>query len=163
MSNDLQGFDVGEEWDATETTKRALLLFIKDVIPNLDEMQFATLLDHVPPEHMPDLTGGEGGIYDADFDMNKEIGEQIISVRAMRNSIMVHGRIKPNISTREVKEVVASANTMFTTLMKHHETVQGLERHRAVESATVEILKEMDPISADKFFAELERRLEAIE
>ena len=100
-------------------------------------------------------------VYGADFDMADEVNQQILAVRAMRESIMEEGRIKDGIATREVKEVIAASNTMLSALMKFHKEIINLHRMRAIEKATIKVLKDMG--HEEKFLEQLETELEAID
>ena len=100
-------------------------------------------------------------IYGADFDVADEVNNQILAVRAMRESIMEGGRIKENIAVREVKEVIAASSTMLAALMKFHKEIINLDRMRAIDKGTIKVLKEMG--HEEEFLGMLETELEAIE
>lgn len=84
--------------------------------------------------------------YDENFDMQKEIAEVLRSVRLLRKSIMSPSgkALKAGVTPGEAKDVISMSNSMINTLMKSHEKVVNMSRYRAVEQATVDILRELD-------------------
>ena len=105
----------------------------------------------------------EAGVdYGPEFDMGKEVEMQILAVRAMRNSIMPGGIVRPGTPAREVKEVVTASSTLLTTLLKTHEKIMSYDRQRAIEEATVEVIKTLPDEQRDQFFKLLEESLSAI-
>lgn len=101
-------------------------------------------------------------VYDADFSIAGMIGEQINAVIALRKSVFAGGEIKHGVSVRDAQSVISTTNSMITSLTKHHESVQGMERGRLVERAVVESLKEVKPELMDRFFELLAEKLEQL-
>ena len=158
---------VGKELDAFEQEQLQAKLVGKviAVVDKLTDDQKETLLNALA------LTGAvieDQQDYDANFDLSKEINEQLRAIRAMRQQVFNSNHtIKDGISAREVKEVVTSSSTMINTLMKHHQTVQSMERHRAVEAATIDALKELEKDRGaevlNRFFEIFEKKLDVLE
>lgn len=95
--------------------------------------------------------------YDEAFDMEKEVKEVLRSVKLLRRSIMNSSgtALKAGVLVSEAKDVISMSNTMINTLMKSHEKIVNMARYRAVEQATIDILRDLE--SDAKFLAELER------
>ena len=116
------------------------------------------------PSHFGTASSYGGGLddpeYGADFDMVEEVNEQIKAVRALRASVMdpETGGIRQDKSTRDVKEIVSSSSTLLTWLMKFHEKIIYQDRMRALEQATIEVVKDLDQQAQDKFFSVLEEK-----
>jgi hypothetical protein len=113
---------------------------IKTIVAFKDQLTPRQVQDLLPLLYLLPQQESEP-IYGPDFDLVAEIDRMIVVTRAMQDSIMVNGRIKQSIPTREVKETTAAANTMLTSLMKHHKEVVNLARMQAAEKATVKVLK----------------------
>lgn len=99
--------------------------------------------------------------YDESFDLSKEISEVLRSVRLLRKSILSPSgkSLKSGVTVGEAKDVISMSNSMINTLVKTHEKVVNMERYRAVEQATVDILRELD--SDREFMRELNEHIEA--
>lgn len=99
---------------------------------------------------------GESEVYDETFDMEKEVAEIIQSVRMLRRSIRSpNGKgLKAGVTVAEAKDVISMSNTMVNTLMKSHEKIVNMARYRAVEQATVDILRDLD--GSEKLVSDLE-------
>lgn len=91
--------------------------------------------------------------YDETFDMEKEVAEVLRSVKILRRSILNESKkgLKVGVTVAEAKDVLSMSNSMINTLMKSHEKIINMARYRAVEQATVDILRELD---GDEKFAE---------
>ena len=100
-------------------------------------------------------------VYDESFDLSKEISEVLKSVRLLRKSILSPSgkSLKSGVTVGEAKDVISMSNSMINTLVKTHEKVVNMERYRAVEQATVDILRELD--SDREFMRELNEHIEA--
>jgi len=99
--------------------------------------------------------------YDESFDLSKEISEVLKSVRLLRKSILSPSgkSLKSGVTVGEAKDVISMSNSMINTLVKTHEKVVNMERYRAVEQATVDILRELD--SDREFMREFNEHIEA--
>ena len=100
-------------------------------------------------------------VYDETFSMAEEVHEVMKAVKLLRKSILAPGgkALKTGITTTEAKDVISMSNTMINTLMKSHEKIMNMERYRAVEQATVDVLRELDGdeklvTALEKFHAE---------
>jgi hypothetical protein len=100
--------------------------------------------------------------YGPDFDVGEEVRLQIAAVRAMRESVMPGGKVRAGVPTREMKEVVTASSTLLTTLLKTHEKIMSYDRQRAIEEATVEMVKTLSDEDQKLFFSRLEEALDAI-
>lgn len=102
--------------------------------------------------------------YGADFDIKDEINSQIQMVRAMRRSVLGEdGKIKTDVATRDLKEVMAAGTTLTNLLMKSHEQILNADRQRAMETALKKAVETLDKPAQDRFFDTLETLLENIE
>lgn len=134
--------------------------FIEDILPVLSEDQLRELTEELLALGMV-KQGEEEVTYDAQFDMGKEVELQLRTVHALRRQVMVNNRIRKGTTTREVKEVVSTTTTMLNSLMKHHEKLLSMDRQRALEAATISVLKELgDGTMIDKFFELMEQALQ---
>ena len=108
--------------------------------------------------------GTEDPEYGADFDLVQEMNDQIRVVRALRNKVIdpETGAIKGDHSARDAKELIGSSNTMLASLMKFHDKIVNQDRVRAIEHATIEVVKTLPKESQEKFFEALEQALAAI-
>lgn len=84
--------------------------------------------------------------YDETFSMADEVKEVMAAVRLLRKSIYAVGgrKLREGVTISEAKDVISMSNTMINTLMKSHEKIMNMERYRAVEQATVDVLRELD-------------------
>lgn len=105
----------------------------------------------------------EGVKYDASFDLMAEVAAQLTMCRAMRAKVMTAGGTPlPDVSARDLKEVVTANNTLFQSVMRSHERLVNLDRLRAIEAATIAAVKDQPKDVQDAFFETLEQQLEAI-
>lgn len=82
--------------------------------------------------------------YGANYDIREEIQSLISAVRAMRGTVMEdNGQIKAGVSAKDLKETITSMTSLMNLLMKSHKEVMTFDRHRALEQATIDTLKEM--------------------
>lgn len=140
----------------------ALARFIKDTLPHLDAEQQRLLASKLPADLFLHNTG-QNSTYDANFSVADELTLQIQAVQALRQHVFPGGRLKPDASIREAKEVVTTCNQMIKTLMDSHQRVMNMERFRAVEQATLDVLGELGDDLKEQFLARLEIKLEEIE
>lgn len=84
--------------------------------------------------------------YDETFDMEREVAEVLRSVKILRKSILTpSGRgLRAGVTVAEAKDVISMSNSMINTLMKSHEKIVNMARYRAVEQATVDVLRDLD-------------------
>lgn len=106
-----------------------------------------------------DSYGGEDGDdddYDETFDMEKEVAEVLRTVKILRRTILSPNKraLKAGVTVGDAKDVLSMSNSMIATLMKSHEKIMNMARYRAVEQATVDILRELD--GAEKLVTDLE-------
>jgi len=104
-----------------------------------------------------DNSGDEGEeAYDETFDMEKEVAEVLRAVKILRNSMLNESKkgLKVGVTIGEAKDVLSMSNSMINTLMKSHEKIVNMARYRAVEQATVDILRDLD--GDEKFITDLE-------
>ena len=107
--------------------------------------------------------GGDKVEYNASFDIKEEIQAQIVAVRALRNSVMPGGVVRPGLPAREIKEAVSASSTLLSSLMKHHEKVLSMDRQRAIELAVTDAVRSLPDEQRETFFSLLEENLSAIE
>jgi len=108
----------------------------------------------------PDGEAPVGQLYGPAYDIKLEIDGLIQAVRAMQNSVMENGRIRTGITPKEMREVVQSTTSLMSLLMKAHEKLLSLDRVRAIEQATISVLRELgDDAMVERFVAALEQEL----
>jgi len=133
--------------------------FVHNVLPHLSADHLRDLSQRVA-ERLPAGTGQIS--YGAEYDIKVEIEGLINAVRAMQDSVMINGQIRPGITPREMREVVASTTTLLTLLVKTHEKFMGFDRQRALEVATIETLRQLGGEEIVSGFVEMmEERLSA--
>lgn len=137
----------------------ALDRFMKETLPHLSRSQQEILAQRLPS----DLFTSDGEqVYDANFSVADELSLQIQAVQALRQHVFPGGRLKHGASIREAKEVVTTCNQMIKTLMDSHERIMNMERMRAIEAATVDVLGEMNEKAKEMFLQRLELKLAEI-
>lgn len=101
--------------------------------------------------------------YGAEFDLSDEVNQQIRAVRALRNHVLDEsGNIKDGSGPRDVKEMIASSNTLLSSLMKFHDKIINQNRMRLIEQATVEAVKTLPTENQEIFFQKLQEGLDKI-
>lgn len=139
-------------------TASALNSFIHDFMPRLSPTQLHSLVSSLPAGML--ATTGQG--YGADFSLADEIGLQIVAVQNLRQHVFPNGHLREGCNIREAKEVLTTCNVMIKTLMDNHARIMNMERMRAVEAATIEILVELDDSLKEQFLERLKARLELL-
>lgn len=139
-------------------TATGLSVFIHDFLPRLSKEQLHKLVSALPAGTL--AVTGQG--YGADFSLADEIGLQIVAVQNLRQHVFPNGHLREGCNIREAKEVLTTCNVMCKTLMDNHERIMSMERMRAVESATVDILVEIDDGLKERFLERLRVRLETL-
>ena len=151
---DLSGFDSkpGEGTDLVLVSHQ-LHEFLSGVLPRLTESMVEALLDamHAQGIGTTDVPQLE---YDESYSLKDEMTMMLVAVRAMRNEILDGDRLRKNVGVKDLKEFLTSSSSITSTLMKNHEKLMSMERHRAIEQATIETLKEIggDEV-VDRFLA----------
>ena len=87
---------------------------------------------------------------------------QIVAVQNLRQHVFPNGHLREGCNIREAKEVLTTCNVMCKTLMDNHERIMSMERMRAVEAATVDILIEIEDGLKEQFLERLRVRLEGL-
>lgn len=139
--------------------------FMRKYVRNLTREQAQRLFDAIPHDLLTEeqIDGaGSGTDYGADFSLADEIGLQITAVKALRQSVFPGGRLKSDASTRDAKEVLTTCNQMIKTLMDSHGKIMNMERFRAVESATLDVLADIDEALKERFLVQLESKLSEV-
>lgn len=131
--------------------------------------QQVMLLADVLPHGYPDQFSTKGARavddpnYGADFDLAKEMNEQIRVVRALRNMLTDEdGNIVKGTSPREAKELISTSGTMLQNLMKFHDKIMNTDRMRMIEQATIAAVKTMPVDQQEIFYSHLEKSLSKI-
>lgn len=132
--------------------------FLHDFLPKLSTEQLHRLVSALPAGSL-EVTG-QG--YGADFSLADEIGLQIVAVQNLRQHVFPHGHLREGCNIREAKEVLTTCNVMIKTLMDNHDRIMNMERMRAVEAATVDVLVDLDPTIKETFLERLRVRLETM-
>lgn len=139
-------------------TSTGLNTFIRDFLPKLSKDQLHRLISALPAGTL-EVTG-QG--YGADFSLADEIGLQIVAVQNLRQHVFPNGHLREGCNIREAKEVLTTCNVMIKTLMDNHDRIMSMERMRAVEAATVDVLIEVNDALKEHFLERLRIRLEQI-
>jgi len=140
----LEDFDVKvEESIEPDQLDLSFERFYHNTLPYLKPAQTTQLLARI---HTLGLTPlGSGSVeYGANYDITAEVEGLITAVRAMQNSVMTpEGRMRQDVTPREMKEVVTSTTSLMNLLMKSHEKLMTFDRQRRLEQSTVDILRLM--------------------
>jgi hypothetical protein len=139
--------------------------FMRKWVKNLTREQAQRLFDAIPHDLLTEeqIDGaGNTSDYGADFSLADEIGLQITAVKALRQSVFPGGRLKSDATTRDAKEVLTTCNQMIKTLMDSHGKIMNMERFRAVESATLDVLADIEPELKERFLVQLESKLSEV-
>jgi hypothetical protein len=139
----------------------ALDRFIKGCIPHLDPTQLRRLADNIPRS----LLGidAPSQAFDQNFSIADELTSQIQAVQALRQHVFPGGHFKIDGSVKEAKEVLTTCNQMTKTLIDAHERVMNMERFRAVEGATLDVLADMNDELKNTFLQRLALKLEDLD
>lgn len=159
----LDGFDIQAEEKAEPTQlEMDFERFYHNVLPHLSGPQATMLVARVHTLELVPVADRDV-TYGAEYDMTSEVEGLIQSVRAMRGSVMTEdGRMRTDVTPREMKDVVTATSSLMNLLMKSHEKLMDFDRQRALEQATIEILREMGGEEiVTKFVENMEARLEA--
>lgn len=135
--------------------------FFHNILPHIDHVQAGRLIHKIDYLGLVPRDKTEVA-YGASYDITGEIQGLIESVRAMRSSVMTQeGKMREDVTPREMKEVVTSTTSLMNLLMKSHEKLMSFDRARALEQATVDILRELGGEEIVSQFVEMmEARLE---
>lgn len=93
-----------------------------------------------------------------DFDLHGEVVAQLKAVKALRQSVISDAGVIVG-GARDTKEALSSTTSLLTLLNKIQNDIYNQNRIRAVQKATIEILKELDPELQARFITLLEKRL----
>lgn len=163
---ELDGFDARIP-DATLTPQDIeCQRVLYNLVPTLQPMQLRMLRGAIATRLLElgdeDENAPTGQLYGPAYDIKLEVDGLIQAVRAMQNSVMFNGQIRPGITPKEMREVVQSTTSLMSLLMKAHEKLLSLDRVRAIEQATISVLRELgDDAMVDRFVAALEAELES--
>ena len=161
----LDGFDA-KTGEAIEPDKleQDFERFYHNVLPHLPEALGRKLLTRIGTLDLVPHAGGDV-VYGANYDITAEVEGLIRAVRAMQNSVMHEdGKIRADVTPREMKEVVTSTTSLMNLLMKAHAQLMTFDRQRAVEQSTVDVLREMGGEEiVENFVKMMEERLERAE
>ena len=143
-----------EREDDLEEVARSVELVVRNA-HRLDDRQINLLVDSLSLFASKDVVDFNSG-----FDLSEEIGRQIAMVRALRDMVLdPTWRIREEYSARDAKEVISSASTLLTTLMRFHEKIVQIDRQKAIEVATIEAIKTLPEEVQERFFGKLEELL----
>lgn len=92
------------------------------------------------------------------MDLYQEVIDQLSAVKALRRTVITPGGVVEG-SIRDTKEALTSVTSLLTTLVRLEEEVRNMDRQRAIEQATVEVLKDLGPEIHAKFLSLLEVKL----
>lgn len=141
----LDDFDTVVE-KPSEPTKLELEFerFYHNTLPHITEELARKLVTRIGTLELVTSSDIEKVEYGANYDIRDEIQSLISAVRAMRGTVMEEdGSIKVGVSAKDVKETITSMTSLMNFLMKSHKEVMTFDRHRALEQATIDTLKEL--------------------
>lgn len=102
--------------------------------------------------------GSDGEDEGVDFDLHKEVVDQLNAVKHLRKAAMnSDGTLVSGI--REAKETLSATTSLLTLLTKLQGEIYNSDRVRTIQKITIETLKDVDPVLQDKFITLLEERL----
>lgn len=98
----------------------------------------------------------------AHLDLKDEVAQQIRMVRAMRNSLFYpDGRPKSTTTAKDARDILTSAQSLLSLLVRLQEKIDRDDRLRRIEMACVQAVKVLPSEAQDAFFTQLEGLLEA--
>ena len=162
--SDLKDFDIRVDSSPDPSLiEQDFERFYFNVLPHLLPDQASKLIQKISLlELIPDQRGNSA--YGASYDLKQEIQGLIDAVRALQNSVMHDGKMRQDVTPREMKEVVTSTAQLMNLLMKYHRELLSMDRMRALEQATVEVLQELSDRHGEQivstFVKMMEDRLE---
>lgn len=132
---------------------------------NLDELIDAVLefKKFMTPAQMTRIRNGFGTAestlsFGADFDLLKEVQEQISAARALRREHISNGAVLT--TAKEAQSALQATTGLIKLLVDLQKDVINLARQQAVEAATVDTLKVLSPEAVEKYRQLMEERLE---
>jgi hypothetical protein len=159
----LDDFDIKvEERSEPSILEMDFERFYHNVLPHLTGPQAVTLVTRVHTLELVPIADRDV-TYGAEYDMTSEVEGLIQSVRAMRSSVMTEdGRMRTDVTPREMKDVVTATSSLMNLLMKSHEKLMDFDRQRALEQATIDTIREMGGEEiVSQFVENMAARLEA--
>ncbi len=123
------------------TTATIKALELKRVTPSmLKELMLAVRT------HTDYFKVGEAGPkekFDEKFSLSEEMGEMIASIRALRKTVFcpATGGLVEGQKLSDARDIMTTSNQMMTMMVKTQEKILNIERFRAVEQATIDVLK----------------------
>ncbi len=157
--NGLSDFDARSDIVLTTREVHAVYEnFYRSVLPSLDSGQLRDLRSRID-ERLPN--DRISTVYDTTYDIRVEVEGLISAVRAMQMTVMDNGVLRSGITTKEMKEVVTSTTTLLSLLVKTHEKFMGFDRQRALELATVEVLRELSGEKGEEIVGRFAEMMEA--
>jgi hypothetical protein len=159
----LDDFDIKvEERSEPSILEMDFERFYHNVLPHLTGQQAVTLVTRVHTLELVPIADRDV-TYGAEYDMTSEVEGLIQSVRAMRSSVMTEdGRMRTDVTPREMKDVVTATSSLMNLLMKSHEKLMDFDRQRALEQATIDTIREMGGEEiVSQFVENMAARLEA--
>lgn len=158
----LQEFDIRSD----ETPDKALIeqdfeRFYYNVLPFLLPEQAKKILIRVNSlELLPTGSFNPEDEYGANFDLKKQVQMLIDAVGAMKDTVMPGGRMREDVTPREMKEVVSSASQLMNLLMKYHRELMSMDRMRILEQCTVEVLQGLGDRHGEEIVTEFAKMME---
>lgn len=109
--------------------------------------------------HIPSIDE-DTGAYGASFDMLKEINQQMLIVRGLRNEVFTAGgRIRTGYEFKDANTVLKACDGMIKTMMVQHEKLVNVSRFQKIETAVHAAIDKLDPESRSMFIQEMNTQL----
>ena len=102
----------------------------------------------------------ENTAYGANYDLKQEVQGLINAVRAMQGSVMHDGKMRQDVTPKEMKEVVTSTTQLMNLLMKYHRELLSMDRMRILEKSTVDVLQKLSDKYGEEIVTEFVKMME---
>ncbi len=113
--------------------------FVNNILPNLSDDQLHTLVSGIPTHALPAKVDMADP---SKVSMLEEVSNLLSVVTAVRNEVMLNGRLKNGVEVKEAMVAVRACVDMIKTLHSFQAEILNIDRIQKIETATVKILKE---------------------
>ena len=113
--------------------------FVNNILPKLSDDQLHTLVSGIPTHALPSKVGMDDP---TKVSMLDEVSNLLSIVTAVRNEVMLNGRLKDGVEVKEAMAAVRACVDMIKTLHSFQAGILNIDRIQKIETATVKILKE---------------------
>lgn len=123
------------------TTGLIKALELRRVTPTMLKELMMAVRAHT--EYFKHAEAGPKEKFDEKFSLSEEMGEMIASIRALRKTVFcpLTGGLVEGQKLSDARDIMTTSNQMMTMMVKTQEKILNIERFRAVEQATIDVLK----------------------